>query len=185
MKILILHLSDFVAIETCGKQEAFKVLKRLLNFSPTKIAHARLKYDTHVDYFLADSALECYPGHLLIDDCYVKALSLKEPTAQSWPLILRQLLEVGASYHIVTEWKAQDNTAARVWRETHNTRSAASRAARAADRRRHVPRLRGEVVLLGRRRRSVPAHGARAGPTRRNTRARLLRDPARRSAPSR
>ncbi|SRR6266496_301039 len=72
--------------------------------------------------------LSVYPGHLLIDDCYVKALSLKEPTAQSWPLILRQLLEVGASYHIVTEWKAQDNTAARkriqsMRRHFHNSKT--------------------------------------------------------------
>src|SRR5215472_10822532 len=58
VRSLILQLSDFVLIETCGKHEAFKVLKRLLNFSSAKFEHARLKYDTHVDYFLADSALE-------------------------------------------------------------------------------------------------------------------------------
>src|SRR5258708_5784813 len=128
VRSLVLQLSDFVKIEISAKQEAFTVLKRLLNFSPTKIEHARLKYDTHVDYFLADSALECYPGHLLIDDCYVKVLTLKEPTEQSWPLILRQLLEVGASYHVVTEWKAQDNTAARkriqsMRRHFHNSKT--------------------------------------------------------------
>ncbi|HEX5234502.1 MAG TPA: DUF87 domain-containing protein [Silvibacterium sp.] len=123
-----LQLSDFVKIEVINKQQAFRVLKRLLNFSPIKIEHARLKYDTHVDFFLADSALECYPGHLLIDDCYVKVLTLKEPTAQSWPLIFRQLLEIGASYHIVTEWKAQENTAARkriqsMRRHFHNSKT--------------------------------------------------------------
>jgi len=53
---------------------------------------------------------------------------LKEPTAQSWPLILRQLLEVGASFHIVTEWKAQDNTVARkriqsMRRHFHNSKT--------------------------------------------------------------
>lgn len=123
-----LQLSDFVKIEVINKQQAFRVLKRLLNFSPIKIEHARLKYDTHVDFFLADSALECYPGHLLVDDCYVKVLTLKELTAQSWPLIFRQLLEVGASYHIVTEWKAQENTAARkriqsMRRHFHNSKT--------------------------------------------------------------
>jgi type IV secretion system protein VirB4 len=128
VRSFILQLSDFVKIEVVGKQQAFRVLKRLLNFSPVKIEHARLKYDTHVDFFLADSALECYPGHLLVDDCYVKVLTLKEPTAQSWPLILRQLLEVGASYHIVTEWKPQDNTVARkriqsMRRHFHNSKT--------------------------------------------------------------
>lgn len=125
---LILQLSDFVKIDVCEKQQAFAALKRLLNFSPTKIEHARLKYNTHVDYFLSDSSLECYPEHLLMDDCYVKVLTLKEPTAQSWPLILRQLLEVGASYHIVTEWKTQENTAARkriqsMRRHFHNSKT--------------------------------------------------------------
>lgn len=123
-----LQLSDFVKIEVIDKQHAFRVLKQLLNFSPIKIEHARLKYDTHVDFFLSDSALECYPGHLLVDDCYVKVLTLKEPTAQSWPLILRQLLEVGANYHIVTEWKPQENTAARkriqsMRRHFHNSKT--------------------------------------------------------------
>ena len=60
VRSLILQLSDFVKIDVCDKQEAFAVLKRLLNFSPAKIEHARLKYDTHVDYYLTDSALECY-----------------------------------------------------------------------------------------------------------------------------
>ena len=128
VRSLILQLSDFVKIDVCDKQEAFAVLKRLLNFSPAKIEHARLKYDTHVDYYLTDSALECYPGHLLIDDHYVKVLTLKEPSAQSWPLIFRQLLEVGASYHIVTEWKPQDNTDARkriqsMRRHFHNSKT--------------------------------------------------------------
>jgi type IV secretion system protein TrbE len=128
VRSLILQLTDFVSVEMCDKEKAFTILKRLLNFSPAKIEYARLKYDTHVDYFMADSALECYPGYLLIDDYYVKALSLKEPTAQSWPLILRQLLEVGASYHVVTEWKAQDNTAARkriqsMRRHFHNSKT--------------------------------------------------------------
>src|SRR5207249_6210903 len=123
-----LQLSDFVNIEVGGKQEAFTVLKRLLNFSSIKIEPAHLKYDTHVDYYLADSALECYPGHLLVDDCYVKVLTLKEPTAQSWPLILRQLFEVGASYHVVSEWKPQDNTASRkriqsMRRHFHNSKT--------------------------------------------------------------
>src|SRR5947209_6189778 len=128
VRSLILQLSDFVKMEVSEKHESFVVLKRLLNFSAMKIEHARLKYDTHVDYYLADSALECYPGHLRIDECYVKVLTLKEPTAQSWPLILRQLLEVGASYHIVTEWKPQEHPAARkriqsMRRHFHNSKT--------------------------------------------------------------
>ena len=36
-------------------------------------------------------------------------LTLKEPSAQSFPLIFQGLLEVEANYHIVTEWKKEDS----------------------------------------------------------------------------
>src|SRR5260370_37376611 len=62
---------------------------------------------------MVDSAIECYPQHLLIDDYYVRILTLREATAQSWTVILKQLYEVEANYHVVSEWRARDNTEAR------------------------------------------------------------------------
>src|SRR5579871_1705612 len=82
-------------------------------FRPEKRTAARLKYDTNADFFMADSAIECYPTHLQVDDFYVRVLTLKEPTGQSWPLILKQLYEIEASFHVVTEWHPRDNAAAR------------------------------------------------------------------------
>ena len=63
IRSFVLQVSDFVKIALCEKQAAFTVLKQLLNFSPVKTERARLKYDTHVDYYLADSALECNASH--------------------------------------------------------------------------------------------------------------------------
>ena len=40
---------------------------------------------------------------------YVKVLTLKEPSAQSFPLIFKRLLEVEANYYVVTEWKKEDS----------------------------------------------------------------------------
>src|SRR5208283_3573830 len=65
--------------------------------------------DTFLDYYLCESHLECHRGHLRLDDYYVKVLTLKEPSAQSFPLILKTLLEVRANFHIVTEWKKEDS----------------------------------------------------------------------------
>ena len=48
-------------------------------------------------------------GHLRLDDYYVKVLTLKEPSAESFPLIFRRLLEVEANYHVVTEWKRKES----------------------------------------------------------------------------
>jgi type IV secretion/conjugal transfer VirB4 family ATPase len=105
----MLQVSDFLGIRMLDKHEAFRVLKRTLNFHPDKLDLAKLKYDTFLDYYLPESAIECHRGHLRVDDYYVKVLTLKEPSAQSFPLIFKRLLEVEANYYVVTEWKKQDS----------------------------------------------------------------------------
>jgi type IV secretion system protein VirB4 len=105
----ILQVSDFLAVRTLDKQEAFRVLKRTVNLHPQKLESAKLKYDTFLDYYLPESSLECHRGHLRVDDYYVKVLTLKEPSAQSFPLIFKRLLEVEANYYVVTEWKKEDS----------------------------------------------------------------------------
>ena len=64
VKSFILQVSDFVHVELLGKQEAFRVLKRTLNFTPLKLQCAHLKHDTFLDYYLCESHLECHRGHL-------------------------------------------------------------------------------------------------------------------------
>ena len=105
----ILQVSDFVAVRILDKNEAFRVLKRTLNFDPVKLELARIKHDTFLDYYLPESAVECHRGYLRVDDYYVKVLTLKEPSAQSFPLIFKRLLEVEANYYVVTEWKKEDS----------------------------------------------------------------------------
>ncbi len=105
----ILQVSDFLPVRMLDKQEAFRVLKRMLNFHPDKLDLAKLKYDTFLDYYLPESSVECHRGHLRVDDYYVRVLTLKEPSAQSFPLIFKRLLEVEANYYVVTEWKKEDS----------------------------------------------------------------------------
>ena len=102
------QVSDFVSARLLGKQEAFLVLKRTLNFDPLKIDSAKLKHDTFLDYYLCESHLECHRSHLLVDDYFVKVLTLKEPSAHTFPLLLKGLLDVRANYHVVTEWKKEE-----------------------------------------------------------------------------
>jgi type IV secretion system protein TrbE len=105
----MLQVSDFLPARILPKQEAFSVLKRTLNFDAQKLGAARLKHDTFLDYYLPESHVECHRRHLRVDDDYVKVLTLKEPSAQSFPLIFQHLLEVEANYHVVTEWKKEDS----------------------------------------------------------------------------
>ena len=104
----LLQVSDFLPVRLVDKQDAFRVLSQILNFAPQKIEYARLKHDTFLDYYVCGSHLECHRGHLRVDDYYVKVLTLKEPSAQSFPLLLKRLLEVQANFYVVTEWKKED-----------------------------------------------------------------------------
>ena len=123
----IRQVHDFLPVELLGKQEAFRFFKRILNFDPAKLELARLKHDTFLDYYLCESQLECHRGFLRLEDFYVKVLTLKEPSAQSFPLIFQKLLEARANFIIVTEWKKEepDKTRRRIHsrrRHFHNTK---------------------------------------------------------------
>ena len=102
------QLGDFATTRILPKEEAFVVLKRTLNFDPLKLDGAKLKHDTFLDYYLAESHLECHRGHLRMDDYYVKVLTLKEPSAHTFPLLLKGLLDVRANFHVVNEWKKEE-----------------------------------------------------------------------------
>ncbi len=102
------HVSDFLSVRILGKDEAFRVLKRTLNFDARKLDNAKRKHDTFLDYYLSESHIECHRSHLRVDDYYVKVLTLKEPSAHTFPLLLKGLLDVRANFHVVTEWKKEE-----------------------------------------------------------------------------
>ena len=127
VRSFILQVTDFVRVDLLPRQGAFRVLKRTLNFAPLKLQLARLKHDAFLDWYLCESHLECHRGHLRLDDYCVKVLTLKEPSAQSFPLIFKSLFEIQANCHIVTEWKKEDSGKARKAiqskrRHFHNTK---------------------------------------------------------------
>ena len=123
----LLQVNDFLPVELLDKQQAFRFLKQLLNFSPTKLKSARLKHETFLDYYLAESHVECHRGFLRVDDYYVRVLTLKEPSSASMPLIFQKLLEVQTDFFVATEWKKEetDRTRNRIHsrrRHFHNTK---------------------------------------------------------------
>src|SRR5262249_12507178 len=103
-----MQVSDFATVRLLGKQEAFAVLKRTLNFDSLKTDGAKLKHDTFLDFYLCESHLECHRNYLRLDDYFVKVLTLKVPSAHTFPLLLKGLLDVHANYHVVTEWKKEE-----------------------------------------------------------------------------
>jgi hypothetical protein len=50
------------------------------------------------------SLLGLFLAALRVGDHYVKVLTLKEPSAHTFPLLLKGLLDVRANFHVVSEW---------------------------------------------------------------------------------
>ena len=98
----VVQLQDAVGIEIATKTAAYAFFRRLLNLAPHKAA-VPLRHDTHLDYFVCDSLLECHRDHLRIDDYSVQVLTLKEPPAQTFAHLLSALQEIPSNAIIVSE----------------------------------------------------------------------------------
>ena len=104
----ILQVSDFLSVRILDKQEAFRVLKRTLNFDPQK-ARACQAQARHLSRLLPPGitpgmpSRPSPPGRLLRQGPDAQGAS-----AQSFPLIFKRLLEVEANFYVVTEWKKED-----------------------------------------------------------------------------
>ncbi|MFP5227940.1 MAG: VirB4 family type IV secretion system protein [Acidobacteriota bacterium] len=107
------QLNDLMTVELPGAEETFRILRRLVNFRPSKIQDARLYSARRIDYQLCDSELEAHRGYLRMDDDYLRILTLKELPSETRPLLLQGLFDIAANFHVVTEWHPVDNARAR------------------------------------------------------------------------
>ncbi len=107
------QLNDLMTVTLPGAEEALRILRRLVNFRPSKIENARLYSARQIDFQLCDSELEAHRGFLRMDDDYLRVLTLKELPSETRPLILNGLLDIPANFHVVTEWHPVDNARAR------------------------------------------------------------------------
>jgi type IV secretion system protein TrbE len=107
------QIADDVGPRLLRKEEAFAFLRQLVNYGPHKAASARLKHDTHLDVFVADSSLECQRDHLDVDGYKVKVLTMKEPPARTFAHMLQDLYAVPATFIACLEWQRRSNAAVR------------------------------------------------------------------------
>ncbi len=107
------QLNDLIEVELLGAEKAFRLVRRFVNFCPSKIKDAHLYGSRHLDWQMCDSELEAHRGSLRLDDHYVRVLTLKELPSQTRPLLLKDLLDIQANFHVVTEWHPVDNARAR------------------------------------------------------------------------
>jgi type IV secretion system protein VirB4 len=109
----IKQLEDLLQIEMLEAHDAFRVLHQLVNLGQGRRENARLIASHSLDLQLADAEIEAHRGYLRAGDQFLKVLTLKEPPSETWPLILRDLMEIRASFSVVTEWQPIDNGRAR------------------------------------------------------------------------
>jgi type IV secretion system protein VirB4 len=88
-----------------GKADAFHFFRTLVNYAPAVVGAARLTYDTHLDYFVADSAVDCHRDHLIVGDRVVKVLSMKEPPSQTFAFLLREFAAIPGEFVACLEWQ--------------------------------------------------------------------------------
>jgi type IV secretion/conjugal transfer VirB4 family ATPase len=107
------QLNDLMTVELLGAERTFRLVRRLVNFRPSKIDDAPLCGARHLDWQVCGSELEAHRGYLRMDDDYLRVLTLKELPAETRPLILSGLLDIPANFHVVTEWHPVTNEKAR------------------------------------------------------------------------
>ena len=113
-------LAQSPGLERLSKTETFRFFRRLVNCVPATIEAATLQYDTHLDYFVADSSIECHRTHLEIGGAQVKVLTMKEPPAATFPHLLEHLYTVPGEFIACLEWRRIGND--RMRRDIHTRR---------------------------------------------------------------
>src|SRR5687768_7664547 len=98
------QLADSVKPTRLHKTEAFQFFRHLVNYTPRLVAGAALQYDTHLDYFVADSGLDCHRDHLELDAARVKVLTMKEPPSATFPQVLEDLYTLPGEFIACLEW---------------------------------------------------------------------------------
>src|SRR5436309_393507 len=114
------QLADTTRPTRLKKAEAFRFLRRLVNYNGCDDDEAALKYDSHVDYFMADSAVECHRSHLDVNGVQLKALTMKEPPNACFAQLLEDLYTVPGEFIACLEWCRIPNDRTR--REIHTRR---------------------------------------------------------------
>jgi type IV secretion system protein VirB4 len=113
------QLAGAIRLIRLHKKEVFDFVRQLAN-AQAPLAEQPLRYDTHVDYFAADSAIECHRRRLVVGNRSVAVLTMNEPPSRTFPHVLGDLQEVPAEFVACLEWRRLPADAAR--RDIHRRR---------------------------------------------------------------
>ena len=99
------QLADFGLLRL-GRTDAFRFFRQLVNYDPSVLASTTSNAPaSYLDYFVADSPVDCHRDHLMVGSRAVKVLSMKEPPGQTFANILGDLLAVPGELIACLEWQ--------------------------------------------------------------------------------
>ena len=99
------QLADF-GLSRLGPPDAYQFFRQLVNYEPAvSSAVPPTTPATYLDYFIADSPVDCHRDHLMVGSRHVKVLSMKEPPGQTFAHILGDLLGVPGEFIACLEWQ--------------------------------------------------------------------------------
>jgi type IV secretion/conjugal transfer VirB4 family ATPase len=101
---LEVQLSE-LGLSRLAADDAFRFLRQLANYDADVLAASLPTPTTHVDYFTADSAVECERDHLRVGRQHVRVLSMREAPAKTFAQLLTGLLAVPGEFVACLEWQ--------------------------------------------------------------------------------
>lgn len=107
VKLFLQNVQDLTAAELLPAAKAYRVLYGFMNLDRERRDACHWRDSRYLDFQLADSEIECHRDYLRVGDLYARVLTLKQPPAATFPLILQKLLEIRANFHVVSEWKLE------------------------------------------------------------------------------
>jgi type IV secretion system protein TrbE len=99
------QLADF-GLARLARREAFQFFRQLVNYDLSVLsATTPSTPEAYLDYFVADSPVDCHRDHLTVGAQQVKVLSMKEPPGQTFAHILGDLVAVPGEFIACFEWQ--------------------------------------------------------------------------------
>ena len=98
-------IGDLLGLTLLGKQDVFSFFRLLCNLDPELADSEHLTTDKHVDYHLASAALSCSDTGIQLGEADIEVLSMRDPPAQTFPNVLRDLLALQINFILCSEFK--------------------------------------------------------------------------------
>jgi type IV secretion/conjugal transfer VirB4 family ATPase len=102
------QLRGTIEIDVLNCDQAFRILRRLLNYSPGVYEPVQLQSNQFVGFQACSSHLECHRDYLKLGEHYVTVLTLKEAPAQTFAQMLRALVDLPGQYILTSEWRREE-----------------------------------------------------------------------------